>query len=86
MHASHEIVRDIKLLSSLLVAAESVGVISITLKTIVDYLTTRKQFGKLIGSYQSLKHPTVEILLEMDSAKSLVYHAASIIELSLIHI
>lgn len=80
MHASHEIVRDIKLLGSLLMAAESVGVISITLKTIVDYLTTRKQFGKLIGSYQSLKHPTVEILLEMDSAKSLVYHAASIIE------
>ena len=80
MHASFEIVRDIKLLGSLLMAAESVGVISITLKTIVDYLTTRKQFGKLIGSYQSLKHPTVEILLEMDSAKSLVYHAASIIE------
>ena len=66
MHASHEIVRVIKLLGSLLMPAESVGVISITLKTIVDYLTTRKQFGKLIGSYQSLKHPTVEILLEMD--------------------
>ena len=54
MHASYEIVRDIKLLGSLLTAAESVGVISITLKTIVDYLTTRRQFGKLIGSYQSL--------------------------------
>jgi acyl-CoA dehydrogenase len=37
------------------------------------------QFGKLIGSYQGLKHPTVEVLNEMESARSHVYHAATIV-------
>ena len=80
INVSPDNVRNIKLLGALLTAAESVGTTSITLDTIVSYLTTRKQFGKLIGSYQALKHPTVDILLKLDSAKSLVYHAASLIE------
>jgi alkylation response protein AidB-like acyl-CoA dehydrogenase len=45
----------------------------------VDYLKTRKQFGKLIGSYQALKHPTVDILVSMDSARSFIYHAAALV-------
>jgi acyl-CoA dehydrogenase len=70
---------DINLIGALLTAAEAVGSTAASLDTTVEYLKTRKQFGKLIGSYQSLKHPTVDILCEMDSAKSLVYHAASIL-------
>ena len=71
--------RDINLIGALLTAAEAVGSTAASLDTTVEYLKTRKQFGKLIGSYQSLKHPAVEILCEMDSAKSLLYHAASIV-------
>jgi alkylation response protein AidB-like acyl-CoA dehydrogenase len=33
----------------------------------------------LIGSYQALKHPTVEILTSVDSSRSFVYHAATLI-------
>jgi alkylation response protein AidB-like acyl-CoA dehydrogenase len=51
----------------------------LALDTLVGYLTTRKQFGRLIGSYQALKHPTVDILLQMDSARTLIYHAATLI-------
>jgi alkylation response protein AidB-like acyl-CoA dehydrogenase len=43
----------------------------------VDYLKTRKQFGKLIGSYQALKHPSVDILCAIESSKSLIYQAAT---------
>ena len=45
----------------------------------MDYLKTRKQFGKLIGSYQALKHPTVDILTQVDSARSFIYHAATLV-------
>jgi alkylation response protein AidB-like acyl-CoA dehydrogenase len=45
----------------------------------VEYLKIRKQFGKLIGSYQALKHPTVDILTATDSARSFIYHAATIV-------
>ena len=71
--------RDVKLLGALLVAAESTGATAACLDTIVDYLKTRKQFGKLIGSYQALKHPTVDILCGLDSARSLIYHAATVV-------
>ncbi len=71
--------RDVRLLGALLTAAEATGSTAACLDTVVDYLKTRKQFGKLIGSYQALKHPTVEMLCEMDSARSLVYHAATIV-------
>ena len=70
--------RDIRLLGALLVAAEATGSAAACLDTIVDYLKTRKQFGKLIGSYQALKHPTVDILTATDSARSFIYHAATL--------
>lgn len=71
--------RDYHLLGALLVAAESTGAAAACLDVTVDYLKTRKQFGKLIGSYQALKHPSVEILTMMDSARSFVYHASSLL-------
>jgi acyl-CoA dehydrogenase len=70
---------DVRLIGALLIAAEATGCAAAALNTVVDYLTTRKQFGRLIGSYQSLKHPTVDMLIQMDSARSFIYHAATLI-------
>ena len=75
-----EVLPDVRLLGALLIAAEATGCAAAALDTVVDYLTTRKQFGRLIGSYQSLKHPTVEILIQMDSARTFIYHAATLID------
>ena len=71
--------RDTRLLGALLLASEATGSAAACLDTVVDYLKTRKQFGKLIGSYQALKHPTVEILTAMDSGRSFIYHAATLV-------
>jgi len=71
--------RDYRLLGALLVAAESTGAAAACLDTVVDYLKTRKQFGRLIGSYQALKHPSVEILTAVDSARSFIYHGATLV-------
>ncbi len=72
------VLQDIKLIGALLVAAEATGAAGACLDTVVEYLKTRKQFGKLIGSYQALKHPTVEILTSVDSSRSFIYHAATL--------
>ena len=72
--------KDVRLIGALLIAAEATGTSAATLDSIVSYLTSRIQFGRLIGSYQSLKHPTVDILLQMDSSRSLIYHAATLID------
>ncbi|MEM7364442.1 MAG: acyl-CoA dehydrogenase family protein [Pseudomonadota bacterium] len=61
----------------LLLCAEMAGGISGVLDVVVDYLTTRTQFGSHIGGYQSLKHPSVQILLGLEGARSHLYHAAS---------
>ena len=63
----------------LLLSAEMSGGLTGVLNVIVEYLSTRKQFDRLIGSYQALKHPTVDILLAQEAAKSHVYHAATLL-------
>jgi acyl-CoA dehydrogenase len=63
--------------SCLLLSAEIVGGIAGVMSVMVEYLTTRKQFGRFIGSYQGLKHPMAEILCQYDYARSQLYHAAS---------
>ena len=70
--------RDYRLLGALLIAAEATGSAAACLDTTVEYLKTRKQFGKLIGSYQALKHPAVDILNAVEDARSFVYHAATL--------
>ena len=70
---------DYRLLGALLTAAEATGSAARCLAVIVDYLKTRKQFGKLIGSYQALKHPTVDIYCAVEDARSFCYHAASLV-------
>jgi alkylation response protein AidB-like acyl-CoA dehydrogenase len=71
--------RDYRLLGALLIAAEATGSAASCLDTTVEYLKTRKQFGKLIGSYQALKHPAVDILNAVEDSRSFVYHAASLV-------
>jgi len=73
-------IRDYRLLGALLTAAEATGSAARCLAVIVDYLKTRKQFGKLIGSYQALKHPTVDIYCGVEDARSFCYHAASLLD------
>jgi len=72
--------KELEQAALLLHSAEMVGGIASALNTIVEYLNTRKQFGKVIGSYQALKHPAAEILMGLEEARSLVYHAASIFD------
>ncbi|CAM3080715.1 acyl-CoA dehydrogenase [Mycobacterium intermedium] len=43
----------------------------------IDYLKTRIQFGRPIGSFQALKHMAADLLLEVESSTSAAQHAAT---------
>ena len=62
----------------LLLAAELCGGASGVIEVTVEYLKTRKQFDRYIGSYQALKHPTVDALLALEASRSHLYHAAGV--------
>ncbi len=66
----------IHLVANLLNAAELTGGAQSTVDYTVEYLNTRKQFGKLIGAYQAMKHPTVQAYIGYEKSRSLLYAAA----------
>ena len=66
----------IHLAANLLSAAELTGAAQSCIDYTVEYLGTRKQFGKLIGAFQALKHPTVDAFVDYQKARSLLYTAA----------
>ena len=59
-----------------LLAADMVGAAEWQLQTTVEYVGTRKQFDRPLGFFQAVKHPLVEVMVQIDAAKSLVYNAA----------
>lgn len=68
--------KHIHLTANLLSAAELTGGCQSCIDYTVEYLKTRKQFGRLIGSYQALKHPTVDAFVDYQKSRSLLYAAA----------
>jgi len=67
----------IHLAAALLISAEMCGGARSVIDYTVEYLQTRKQFGKVIGSYQALKHPIVDAHIGYEQARSHLYSAAS---------
>ena len=59
-----------------LLSADMVGAGEWLLQTTVEYARTRVQFDHPIGFFQAIKHPLVNIMLQIDNAKSLTYNAA----------
>jgi pimeloyl-CoA dehydrogenase small subunit len=55
--------------------AEAVGIMDESLKTTVEYLKTRKQFGVPIGSFQSLQHRAADMFVAVEQARSMSMYA-----------
>jgi len=58
-------------------AGEQAGGAAKVLEFTVEYAKTRVQFGRLIGSFQAIKHMAAELLIETESATSAARHAAN---------
>jgi pimeloyl-CoA dehydrogenase small subunit len=51
--------------------AEAVGLMDESLKTTVEYLKTRTQFGVPIGSFQTLQHRAADMFVAVEQARSM---------------
>jgi alkylation response protein AidB-like acyl-CoA dehydrogenase len=63
-----------------LLAADICGAAEWQLQTTVEYAGTRQQFDHPLGFFQAVKHPLVDVMIQIDQSKSLVYNAACAID------
>ncbi|MCE3554861.1 acyl-CoA/acyl-ACP dehydrogenase [Pseudonocardia sp. RS11V-5] len=62
--------------SSVLVSAEQVGGMTAATELTAEYARTRRQFGRLIGSFQGVKHRLADMAVRQEMAHSAAYFAA----------
>jgi alkylation response protein AidB-like acyl-CoA dehydrogenase len=58
-------------------AAESVGAAARALEMTVEYVGQRVQFGRVIGSFQSVKHRCADMLVQLEGARSALIAAVN---------
>ncbi len=61
---------------ALATAAQLIGAGQAMLDMSVEYAKQRSQFGRLIGSYQAIKHKLADVHIALEMARPLVYGAA----------
>jgi alkylation response protein AidB-like acyl-CoA dehydrogenase len=59
-----------------ILAADMLGASGAMLDKAVAYAKERRQFGRLIGSFQAVKHMCAEMAAELEPCRSLVWYAA----------
>jgi alkylation response protein AidB-like acyl-CoA dehydrogenase len=66
--------------AAVLVSADALGVVERMLEMVVEYAKQRHQFGVPIGSFQAVKHAAAQMLVLVESGRSIVYLAAASVE------
>jgi len=62
------------------VCAEAVGIMDVLVRSTVDFLKTRVQFGRPIGTFQALQHRAVDMLIQLELGRAIATHAAAAID------
>jgi len=65
-------------LARIALAAEQVGAAEMCLDMSVEYAKVRNQFGRPIGSFQSIKHKCADMLMMIESARSAAFYASAL--------
>ena len=60
-----------------LLAAEQVGIARWALETTIGYLKERRQFGRVVGGFQALKHRLADLYAEVEQADAAARYAAA---------
>jgi alkylation response protein AidB-like acyl-CoA dehydrogenase len=68
---------------AVLTAADSLGVGERLLELTVGYVKVREQFGRPIGSFQSVKHKVADMLTTLKGARAATYYAAMALDAGL---
>jgi len=75
--SSRNAVDSLHNLALLALSCELLGVMEKAQEITLDYLRIRKQFGKLIGSFQALQHQAANIYIRTEATRSLVFQIAA---------
>lgn len=70
-------VRDGLVTGAALLASEQAGVARWCLEETVAYLKVRRQFGRVVGGFQALKHRLADLYAEVESAAAAARYAAA---------
>ncbi len=62
------------------VCGEALGVMAMLVELTSSYVKTRKQFGVPIGSFQALQHRLADMLMRVESARSMTYLLATTVD------
>jgi len=65
---------------AVMVCAELLGILSETLDRTLDYLRTRVQFDKPIGSFQALQHKTVDLFILQEICQSVLEQSVRVMD------
>ena len=60
--------------------AEAVGIMEALRDATLDYIKTREQFGRRIGSFQVLQHRMVDMEIACEEARAMLWHASGGLE------
>lgn len=72
--------KDVVARANVALSAEALGAMEAATELTRDYLTTRKQFGRPIGTFQALAHRYSDLLIELEQARSAVINAAGYLD------
>ena len=75
--ACFQAIEEVLARAIILLSGEAVGAMNMAVDTTVEYLKTRKQFGKALSQFQVLQHRAVEMRIALEEARSLAILAAA---------
>ena len=70
--AAVALIARLRRIASILIACDAIGGSEVIFAETVEYLKTRVQFGKPIGSFQALKHRAADLKVRIEMARELV--------------
>ena len=59
-------------------SAEMIGAAAEVLDLTVEYVKSRKQFGRAVGSFQAVQHKAADMLIAIEKGRTAAYHAAAV--------
>lgn len=73
--------REFMAFARLLVASDTLGAAQAMIDRAVAYAAERQQFGRVIGSFQAVKHMCAEMAAKLEPGRALIWHAAHALDI-----
>jgi alkylation response protein AidB-like acyl-CoA dehydrogenase len=75
-----DVARQLRLAAAVLASGQLLGIAEGALELALDYAKKREQFGRIIGSFQALKHMLADMFARQELARAGVYAAGATLD------